>query len=182
MVVSVSLRLLNGDLRGRRIEVPGGIRPTESRVREALFSIWRDRVPACGFLDLFAGTGAVGLEAWSLGARRVCFVDHSPKVLARLRKNVQLAGKSAEVVRGKLPEVLGRRLRGGFDLLFADPPYDFDRYEDLVEAATHLALPGAQIAVEHSARTRIDEEIAGWCRHDQRRYGECCISFFRSED
>lgn len=191
MVAPVSLRLLAGELRGRRIEVPAGVRPTESRVREALFSIWRDQVPGCHFLDLFAGSGAVGLEAWSLGAARVCFVEQAPRVLAALRKNLGtvtqmaaplMAAPQAEVVRGRLPEVLSRRLKGCFDLLFADPPYAYERYADLIEAAGHRAGPRAELAVEHSVRLDMADEVAGWCRSDQRRYGESCISFYRSAD
>lgn len=179
MVAALSLRLVSGSLRGRRIEVPAGVRPTESRVREALISIWRPRLPGCRFLDLFAGSGAVGLEAWSLGVAHVAFVEHAPRALAALRRNLAALEVAAEVVRGRLPEVLGERPEGSFDLVFADPPYSFDDYSRLIAAAAARTRPGGEIAVEHSTRIELADDVAPWRCHDRRRYGESCVSFYR---
>ncbi len=176
------LRLGSGLLRGRRLEVPRGIRPTEGRLREALLSIWRERFKGARFLDLFAGSGAVGLEAAALGATRVAFVEADARVLATLQKSVRtLAAElnaEVEIVRGRLPEVLARRPAGEFDLLFADPPYAFSGYEALLSAARRQAAPGAAAALEHSIRREIGEDIEGWQFQDRKRYGESCLSFF----
>lgn len=177
----MSLRLLAGELAGRRIEVPPGVRPTESRLREALLSIWRELLPGCRFLDLFAGSGAVGLEAWSLGAARVAFVEKSGRAVATLRENCRLA-PGAEIVRGSVPQVLARRPEGSFDLVFADPPYAFERYEELIAAVSARAGPDTELALEHSVRRTPAEHVAPWRCRERRRYGESSISFYRKVD
>ena len=178
------LRILTGTLGGRRLEVAAGVRPTESRVREALFAIWQERIPDSAFLDLFAGSGAVGLEALSRGAARACFVESHPRALAALRRNWEktrgdLTPGSVEILRGSLPEALGRLREERFDLIFADPPYSFSEYETLLHAAVGRVRPDGEIAVEHSARVEMTEQIAGWRRRARHRYGETRLSFYR---
>lgn len=176
------LRLAGGPLKGRRIIVPAGVRPTEARVREALLSIWRERLDGARFLDLFAGSGAVGLEAAALGARQVVFVEAGAGAMATLQKNARGLGPDIDsdlgFVRGRLPEVLGRRPEGCFDLLFADPPYEFSGHQALLSALHRLAAPGAIAALEHSVRQRVEEDVDGWRFEDRKRYGESCLSFF----
>jgi len=180
------LRLAGGPLKGRRIVVPPGVRPTEARVREALLSIWRERLAGARFLDLFAGSGAVGLEAAALGAQRVVFVEAGAGAMATLQKNVRGLGtgvaSKVEFVRGRLPEVLGRRPEGSFDLLFADPPYDFSGTQALLSASRRLAASGAVLALEHSVRQPVGEEVDGWRFEDRKRYGESCLSFFAAQE
>jgi 16S rRNA (guanine966-N2)-methyltransferase len=118
------VRVIAGEHRGRRLEVPRGtsVRPTSDRVREALFSILGD-VGGARVLDLFAGSGALGIEALSRGAGGAVFVENDPRALAALRANVEaIGGSGAEVVRA---DALSWLRRGGrtFDLLFLDPPY-----------------------------------------------------------
>lgn len=182
MVAALSLRLVAGTLRGRRLETPAGVRPTGARLREALASIWRDRLPGRRFLDLFAGSGAVGLEAWSLGAAQVTFVESAPRVLAVLRRNVAALAPAAEIVRGRLPGALDALAAEPFDVVFADPPYAFDDYAALLCAAAAHTRPGGAIAVEHSARVELAAEAALWRCRDRRRYGETCVSFFEIAD
>lgn len=180
------LRLAGGPLKGRRIAVPPGVRPTEGRVREALLSIWRERLGGARFLDLFAGSGAVGLEAAALGAERVVFVESGAGAMALLQKNVRGFGgdidAKLEFVRGKLPGILARRPEGEFDLLFADPPYAFSGYTALLAAARRLAASGAVAALEHSVRQDIGRDVEGWRFQDLKRYGESCLSFFAAEE
>lgn len=178
------LRILAGVLSGRRIEVAAGVRPTESRVREALFAIWQDRVPGSIFLDLFAGSGAVGLEALSRGAASACFVESQPRALAALRRNWEknreiLAPARVEILRGVLPRTLGRLRDQRFDLIFADPPYDYSDYPSLVRAAFDCVQPEGEMAVEHSARVEVAAQLVGWRRRAQHRYGETRLSFYR---
>ncbi len=176
------LRILGGELRGRRLEVTARVRPTESRLREALASIWRQPLPGCRFLDLFAGSGAVGIEALSRGAAEAWFADHDPRVLAALRRNcAHLAPAAAtRIVRLRLPAArdLGQR----FELIFADPPYAFRDHTALLRGAAGWLAPGGEMAIEHSAQggaVAAVEAVAPWELVDRRSYGESCLSFFR---
>jgi len=174
-----SLRILGGELRGRRVRVAGEVRPTEARVREALFSIWEPRLAGSRFLDLFAGSGAMGLEAVSRGAAGAVLVDDDPRVLAVLRRNcAELAPAAAAVLRRRLPGSPELDLGGPFDLVFADPPYAFEDYRGLLQAAAGWLTASGELAVEHSKRVEVDA-VEPWIRLDQRRYGECCLSFYR---
>lgn len=178
------LRILGGELRGRRLEVAGPVRPTESRVREALASIWRQPLAGCRFLDLFAGSGSVGLEAVSRGAERAWFVDSDPRVLKALRRNCEaLAPEATRIVRRRLPDPKGRDLGERFELIFADPPYAFRDYAGLLRSAAGWLEPGGEMAIEHSVRARsgVPEvaAVAPWVGVDRRCYGESCLSFFR---
>lgn len=172
------LRLSGGDLRGRRLETAPGVRPTGGRVREALFSIWQPRLQGSRILDLFAGSGAIGLEALSRGARRADFVEASPKVLACLRRNLALADDLEAVLhRGRLPEWLQRQRPEPFDLVFADPPYRFDDFSRLLAAIPPWVADGGAVVVEHSSRVDLPE-VGALVEVDQRTYGESRLSFF----
>lgn len=181
------VRLLGGSFRGRRLPVPPrGVRPTEARVREALFSIWYERVEGCRFLDLFAGSGAVGLEAWSRGAEHVTLIEGDPKIASGLRARLgEIAGadleakRSVTVRRGRLPACLKQPPTQPFDLVFADPPYGFTAYGALTEHALRWLAPDGLLALEHAVRDTPEETVTGGQRVDQRRYGEVAISFYR---
>jgi 16S rRNA (guanine966-N2)-methyltransferase len=147
-----------------------------------LLSIWRGRIPGSRFLDLYAGSGAVGFEAWGAGASRVCLVEQAPRVLAVLARNRRAVAPACEIVRGRLPEALGGRPAGDFDLIFADPPYAYERYPELVEAAARRLAPGGELAVEHSARAALPEAAGEWRRRDRRCYGESWLSFYGAAD
>jgi len=123
------MRITGGDLGGRRIKAPrGDVRPTQDRVREALFSMLVERVPGCRFLDLFAGSGIVGLEAWSRGAAYVLWVESVRQTRLQLERTVaSLCDDGARVIGGDVLRVLSRLgMETPFDVIFADPPYDFD--------------------------------------------------------
>ena len=187
------LRILGGEYRGRRLTVAAGVRPTEARLREALFSIWSNRLKGCRFLDLFAGSGAVGLEALSRGARRVVLVEQAPKVLAVLRRNLAEIASAAtdgvslalrgDVRRWNLPAT-GRAGRGPvapgerYDLIFADPPYRFVRHEELLIAAAPWLAPGGEMAIEHSRRVELSPSVGPWLLRDLRCYGDSCFGFY----
>jgi len=171
--------------------VPPGARPTEGRVREALFSIWGDRVRGAAVLDLFAGSGAVGLEAASRGARRAVCVENDARAVRTLAGNIESTaaalGKGVVAARRLLlPSGLPRLADSGetaFDLVFADPPYDFAEYDHLLERIAPLLAPGGEAAVEHSARTQLPERAGPLARTaERRRYGESAISFYRLSD
>ena len=186
------VRVTGGTFRGRALAVPVGVRPTEGRVREALFSIWRESLPGCRFLDLFAGSGVVGLEAAGRGALRVVCVDQDVQAVRAIAANAGRIGESlVETRRLALPAGLaglagiGGRAEspaGPFDLVFADPPYRFDAFEPLLLALPPLLAPGAEVAVEHSARRQLPLTAGALVRTGLRRYGESALAFYRAEE
>jgi len=132
------MRIIAGSARGRRLAVPEGleIRPTSDRVREATFNALHSRgaVEGASVLDLFAGSGALGLEALSRGAARAVFVDRSAPAVAAIRANVEMLGFEARatVVHGEAMDHLARS-PGPVDVALLDPPYGFDTWPDLLE-------------------------------------------------
>ncbi len=179
------LRISGGALRGRAVAVPPGARPTEGRVREALFSIWGDRLPGARFLDLFAGSGAVGIEAASRGAVRVLCLEDDARAVRTLRANIkELGGEERQIAvwRVPLPRGLSRLVEQGelaFDLIFADPPYAFTEYAELLRRLAPLLAEDGEAAIEHSARAPLAEEAAGLTRVSERHYGETALSFYQ---
>ncbi len=123
------MRIISGSLRGRRLHAPpeGAVRPTPDRVRESVFNILGQRLDDMAFLDLYAGSGAVGLEAVSRGARRVVLVESNPEACDVIRRNIARLGceDRATLLSRSVDLALGPLERGGevFDVVFADPPY-----------------------------------------------------------
>ncbi len=177
-----SVRILGGELRGRALRVAPGVRPSEGRVREALFSIWQARLRGARFLDLFAGSGAVGLEALGRGAAAVVLVEHDRRAVARLRDNCKvLEVEGWRIHDGRLPGALGDPFFSAaapFDLVFADPPYAFDAYAKLLGAAAPRVAPDGQLALELSARIEPPPEAGELALVDLRRYGESALAFY----
>jgi len=161
------MRVIAGSHRGRRLCGPEGttVRPTSDKVREALFSILGARIPGCRFLDLYAGTGAVGIEAFSRGAEAVTFVESDPKAVQLMRKNLTVCQllDQADVRMVSTNTFLQRPQwwQGPYDLLFADPPYaDTDQLE-LLRAAWQpgLLTDEAVVVLEQDARTEHLDSI-----------------------
>jgi 16S rRNA (guanine966-N2)-methyltransferase len=179
--VKPGVRIAGGEHRGRGLTVPAGARPTEGRVREALFSIWRERLPGARVLDLFAGSGVVGLEALGRGALSVLAVDEGARALAVLEANAERLGTTGFSVRRlSLPKGLPRLAdQGPFDLVFADPPYDFDLYDELLVGIAPLLAPEGEVAVEHAGRRALPVVAGPLARVDERRYGESALAFYR---
>ncbi len=163
----MTLRILAGEARGRRLSAPGGrdVRPTTSRVREAVFNSLHSRgwLQGADVLDLFAGSGALGLEALSRGAATATFMESARPALAALRANIGATGfgDRCRVVPG---EVMGElvRLGGDFDVALCDPPYGFDAWEDL------LCRFRAEVVVVES--DHAVEPGPGWDVVKQQRY------------
>ncbi len=178
------VRVSGGQHRGRFLTVPPEARPTEGRVREALFSIWQEPLAdGARVLDLFAGSGVVGLEAAGRGALAVVCVEGGRRAFSMLQGNRDRLGEAlVELRRFELPAGLAQlvaREEGPFDLVFADPPYRFSAYRDLLAGIEPLLAENGEVAIEHSARTPMAEEVGGLIRLDQRRYGESALSFYR---
>ena len=176
------IRISGGRFRGRSLPVPVTARPTSARLREALFDIWRHRVLDVRFLDLFAGSGAVGLEALSRGAGFVVFVEKDRDAVRRLQAIcAELAPDSTSVLQADLPAQMGRVWRPGrdrYDLIFADPPYGYAQYGELVTLLHELLADGGELAIEHSVRGELPDSVEGLVRQGSRNYGENRITFF----
>jgi len=184
------LRVIAGELGGRRLWAPSGLRtrPTAERVREALFSILGPPPAAACTLDLYAGSGALGIEALSRGAARAVFVEHDAAACRTLAKNLRslaLAERAAIVprpVRQALPQLVQA---GPFQWIFADPPYKSDEPAWLLAALRRLSLlaEGGRLIVERAA-SDADELLgalsadAGLELIDRRRYGDTALLFF----
>jgi len=184
---SRGLRIIAGQLRGRRIAVPANssVRPTPERVREALFSILGDRVDGARVLDAFAGSGALGFEALSRGAARVVFLEGDRRVAAGLRANAAALAVEArcEVVEGRLPATPSRVAVGGpFELILADPPYAEAGPEGAaaLEALARLLAPGGMLVWERASRG-AGPECARLGRARTRRYGNTALDLFEPE-
>jgi 16S rRNA (guanine(966)-N(2))-methyltransferase RsmD len=176
------VRISGGEARGRTVKVPADTRPTEGRVREALFSIWAESIDGARFLDLFAGSGVVALEAASRGALAVLAVEKAPRSVHLLEQNVRRLGLAAvvEVQRGELPADLARLgVAGSFDLVFADPPYRYPDYAGLLAAVAPLLADHGEAAVEHTSRRELPLAVGNLVRVDVRRYGESALTFYR---
>ena len=181
----MSLRIIAGRHRGRRIAVPAGlaVRPTSDRAREALFGILEHADPplrGCRFLDLFAGSGAAALEAVSRGADSALCVDQAGIAVETIRANVAALGEGERV--GVLRADVNRlgRAPGPFDLVFLDPPYGSGFAASALAAATAggWLAPGVLAVVETAARDRFVPP-AGWDVEDDRRYGAARFLFLR---
>ena len=148
---ATKVRILAGRWKGKALEVPPGARPTPARAREALFSIFQDVVPGARVLDLYAGSGAVGLEALSRGAARVCLVEENSAALARTIERLGTDPTSVELIAGTAAGAIDRlRQRGArFDLAFADPPYASSPAEALTAGA--LLDPGGFLVLQRDA-------------------------------
>jgi len=167
------VRIVGGTHRGRRIALPGDpkVRPTADRVREAWMSILQEALPGARVLDLFAGSGALGLEALSRGAATADFVELSPRSLEALRENIASLelGARATVHRADALRFAERLAPGAYDVTFADPPYNRDDAERLV--ALYRQTPFTRIlAVEHPASSALSGD-------DTRRYGDTALTF-----
>ncbi len=186
------MRIISGAARGKQLATfkGGTIRPTPDRVREAVFSILTSR---CGslagltVLDLFAGTGAMALEALSRGASRAVLVDKDDQALALIAGNLKSCAMTgqAEVLRGAAPGVLDRLPPGRrFDLIFLDPPYGQGLVETTLQALgdRELLVPGGVVCAESGRHDQIPERIGKLRRYDLRRYGITAVHFFEHAD
>ena len=182
------MRIVAGALRGRELQTPAGgtTRPTAARAREALFAILAD-VSEARVLDLYAGSGALGLEALSRGAEQLVLVESSKAAQRAIRQN--LASLGVESRASLLPlraeaslRALERAARGPFSLVFADPPWaDAQAALEVLEklASSSLLAPAARLVLEHAARTPPTQKPGSrlLCT-DTRRWGDTAVSLF----
>ena len=180
------LRIIGGDWRSRKLTFPdsGGVRPTPARTRETLFNWLNFHLAGARCLDLFAGSGALGLEALSRGADDCVFVDHTPVLVHALNHNLALLqAKSARVV-GK---DIGAFLAGpgeGFDIVFIDPPFRQGWLPRLLPALAQNAWvrPGGWVYMEHESELATPAVPVDWNLHRQKSAGQVCYCLFRVGD
>lgn len=176
--------------RGRRLQTlqAAVLRPTQDRVREALFSALAEQIPGCAFLDLYAGIGTVGIEAWSRGAARVCWVESQRRIFKTLGDNVRALSDGASDVRLEpccmdVRAFCKRSQIDAFDVVYADPPYARNRPagEDVLGllAGGTLVKPGGVVVLEQGADEPADVgDALVWRLVQERRYGGSVLRYF----
>ncbi len=167
------MRIIAGEFRGRTLRPPADrrVRPTADRVREAWFSILVEHIPSALVVDLFAGSGALGLEALSRGARQVDFVETAKASLGVLRANVARldAEERVHIHRADALRFVSQLEVGAYDVAFADPPYSTDQAARLIESFRKRPF-SAILGVEHRASVVLTGD-------DTRRYGDVALTF-----
>jgi 16S rRNA (guanine966-N2)-methyltransferase len=201
------MRIIAGTYRSRPLQAPAGMttRPTSDRLRETLFNVLAPRIEAARFLDLYAGSGAVGLEALSRGAAHVVFVERAPEALKALRSNLDKLGvtRAFDLQACSVREFLRRAANGprGFDLVFLDPPYDAEtEYEgtlralggadsfprsqarDLGHPDSQLLAAGAVVIAEHRRKMRLEDAYGSLQRTRLLEQGDAALSFYAARD
>ncbi|MGA2217593.1 MAG: 16S rRNA (guanine(966)-N(2))-methyltransferase RsmD [Terracidiphilus sp.] len=184
------MRIIAGTFRSRSLQAPPGraTRPTSDRLRETLFNVLAPRIQAAVFLDLYAGSGAVGIEALSRGAASVHFVERAPDALDALRANLTKLGLTAgfRIHAGSVFTVL-RRMKPepttGFDLVFLDPPYDAaEEYAATLGlfggSLAALLSPGAMLIAEHRRKERLQDKYGALERSRLLEQGDTALSFY----
>jgi 16S rRNA (guanine(966)-N(2))-methyltransferase RsmD len=171
--------VIAGQFRSRRLKSLPGLetRPTPDRLREALFNVLAPRLADCVFMDVYAGTGAVGIEALSRGARRSIFIEKNRRAVEVIHENLAMLGleSRAEVFTSKAATVLGRARA---DIAFLDPPYEMSKeYEASMSALDRSETP--LVIVQHSARFTPQEEYARLHRYRVIKQGDNVLSFYQ---
>lgn len=189
------MRISGGVLARRTLHAPQGLatRPTADKVRQALFNILAHRHPAQNVLDLFAGTGAVGIEALSRGAQRATFIERDRAALMSLRRNLMELALDESLAEVRAEDVFtflnSHTQRGsqGFDLVFADPPYraaasDLPRLLEFLGTAPRLLCENATVVVEYERHPRnplvLETRYGALERQEERGYGQTSLAFY----
>jgi 16S rRNA (guanine966-N2)-methyltransferase len=190
------MRIIAGSHRSRTLDAPRGMatRPTSDRLRETLFNVLAPRIEGAHFLDLYAGSGAVGMEALSRGAAEVVFVERAQPALRVLRGNLERLGFAsgyhihATAVGGWLKQRAdaGRKLESIFELVFLDPPYDAeDEYSNVLTflggTAAKLLSVGAWVIAEHRRKDRLAEQYGELKRFRLLEQGDAALSFYAAD-
>jgi 16S rRNA (guanine966-N2)-methyltransferase len=177
------LRVIAGQLKGRKLDAPDweGLRPTSDRLRETLFNVLALRIVGARFLDGFAGTGAVGIEALSRGAAHVTFVEQDPRAAKLIEANLQRCAVTDRyaIIRHGFAGALGGADTARFDLIFLDPPYGRAALIDALDAAVPLTGPETLLVIEHARRDEAPAEQGPLHRTRVLRSGDSALGFYR---
>jgi 16S rRNA (guanine(966)-N(2))-methyltransferase RsmD len=185
------MRIIAGMYRSRTLQAPTGLatRPTSDRLRETLFNVLASRIEGANFLDLYAGSGAVGIEALSRGAAHVEFVERSDVAIRALRANLTRLGIAGQFkIHAASVAAVMRKLKAGtaFDVVFLDPPYDaVEEYASVLGllggAASLLLKRAALVIAEHRKKDDLAEQYGSLMRTRVLKQGDASLSFYRLE-
>lgn len=182
MAAGRGVRIAGGTAKGMPLVEPRGVRlrPTSGLVREAVFNILGDRIDAARVLDLYAGTGALGIEALSRGASHATFVEGEAGCVQAILQSLSRAGFAATgtVIRGRLPAAIAKLESGAFDIIFLDPPYNDESAEATLMALPRLLAPGGLVVYEHGSRYNPPERPAGLLMSERRVYGDSAVAMY----
>ena len=177
------MRVISGSVRGRRLKTPENydIRPTTDNVKESLFNIIQFDIEGRRVLDLFAGTGQLGIECLSRGADSVVFIDQSREAVKIIKENLKACGLSAPVLQQEALSYL--RGCGRFDLIFVDPPYDSQLYESVLNVINSVDIlsDGGIIVCESRRETPMPELAAPYQKRRESRYGKVKLTLYVKE-
>jgi len=175
------MRIISGQFRGRKLKTLEGMntRPTADRVKESLFNILNTKVYDANVLDLFAGSGALGLEALSRGAASCVFVDSSKEAIDIVKENVDLCKvqENSKIINKDYLEVL-KNINNKFDIIFVDPPYSKGIEIVVLENVKDILTEDGMVIIETDHTDIPPEEINGLIKYDSRKYGRTIISFY----
>lgn len=179
--------ITGGEAKGRRIASPEGlaVRPTASKIRQAIFNILGARTADARFLDIFAGTGLIGLEALSRGAAQLTAVEENRKMTRAIQTSLQMLQFEAQVICADFRQVLPSLPKHSYDIIFADPPYKSPLAGSVLQTVDRcdLLAPQGIMLIEHVKGYELPENLRNLTRGDTRHYGQTGISFFqRAED
>ncbi len=188
------VKIIGGKYKGRNFYMPASVRPTQNITRKALFDILGQDMDGIEFLELFAGSGAVGLEAMSRGAKKVIFVEHDPKCADVITQNLQLLlgasprddGFSYELVEGdSFAHIkMFARQKKKFDLIFLDPPYGLELGKKALKTlgAYDILHPNCVVVIEHGADEILPKIEGNLLRFEQRKYGKTFLSIYKQQE
>ena len=182
------VRVISGKAKGKRLKAPSRARPLTDQAKEALYNIIRQRVVEARFLDLFAGSGAVGIEALSRGAKAAAFVEKHRQAVNIIRENLVETGLSdlAEVYALdvlRAINLLGKNQKK-FDIIYIGAPYDDPTLEKVMEKLTEVDLlsQGGLLIAEHRKQHKINQEYGSLKATRESRYGETVLTFYENSD
>ncbi|MDD5439728.1 MAG: 16S rRNA (guanine(966)-N(2))-methyltransferase RsmD [Candidatus Omnitrophica bacterium] len=184
------MRIIGGGLKGRKLDFikSPDIRPTMDKVRQALFNVIASAIPGTSVLDLYAGSGAFGLEAISRGARSATFIDNNHRCIEIIKKNIEHVGVGDRATVMKMDvlralDLLGRPESPHFDIVIMDPPY----YKDLAKKTLiklglyDIVSPNNIIIIEHYRKDEVPDALDNLKRCAEKRYGDTLLSFYKKE-
>ena len=184
------MRVISGSARGTRLVALGDaeIRPTLDRVKESFFNLIGQGLEGRTFLDLFAGTGSMGIEALSRGAEKVFFVEKNPAAQALITRNLEKCRMTDQITRWQLmnqsalqalPVLQEQGVR--FDFIYVDPPFADDLYQPTLSVLEGILKKDGWVIVEHFHKTELQESYGRLKSFKDRRLGDSCLSFFQME-
>lgn len=183
------MRVISGKARGLKLDTPKNddVRPTTDRVKESLFNIINSYIMDSRVLDLFAGTGSLGIECLSRGAKRCVFVDVSKESIGIIKSNIKKARVENEsiVINSDFKDAI-KRLQGAekFDVIFMDPPYYKDMFVAALESIDNADLLDEDgiIMIEHDSKDSFPETIGRLIQNKSKKYGNTTLTFYKMED